>query len=146
MSYPARAEGLVNMIKRASVSLVRFSFRFHVLVGSLTSWTLEICQQLFFFHFCFLVFKIFQFLCWLPLLQFVAVNNISLFFIYSSSPYIDASAKATNPASSLLRPFLYTDGLSVIYLRIILLYIVITFLSSSIVYFKNGPEYLSRGT
>ena len=90
----------------------------------------------------------------LMLLFLAAVISLSLLFcVYSSSAWIVESTQSSMLTRPLPPSFLETYSLSVSSLGCSALCIVISFLvlwsicrSSSLVHFKNGPEYLIMGT
>ena len=89
----------------------------------------------------------------LSVLFLVAVISFPHFSMLSLSRCIDASTLFSMLVSPLPLSFLDTYSLSTSSLGCNALYMVISFLvtwsiclSSSLVHFKNGPEYLTRGT
>ena len=142
-------------IRIDSVSLLNCPFRSHVqilLFETSLVYRLKYPYSCFSTHFCFLVFVLL--IIMLSVLFLISITSLSLlFFMYSSSPYIDALTLSLMLANPLPPSFLDTYNQSISSLGCEALCIVIGFLviwiiclSSSLVYFKNGPVYLSRVT
>ena len=134
-------------IRRVSVSLLKFPFysmpkSSRVQFCQFIAWKIHSC---FSSHFCFLILVTCQVVIMLPLLQLATVIHLSLLFlILSTSLRIDRSTQSSS--------FLDINSLSISSLGyntwcIIINFLVLwsIYLSSSIVPFKNGPEYLTRG-
>ena len=102
-------------IRRASVPLLRFSFRSHVQVFSCA--ISPVCRlkypySCFSSHFCFLVFVVFLSILMLPVLLAALINLSLLFLIWSLGPCIETSTQSSRLASSLPPYFLDTYHLS----------------------------------
>ena len=141
-------------IRRNSVSLIKFSFLSHVQVFSCEMLFISRLKrpELFFFPFLFPIYcrsVVHSVVC----LVFDGCNqSSSVFFMSPSSRCIDAAMLSSMLESSLPPSFLDTYSLLTSSLGCNALCMVISFLVlwsiclSSLVHFKMGPEYLTRGT
>ena len=133
-------------IRKDSVSLLRFPFLSHVhdFSGEMVLIScLKRPLSCFSSHFCFLVIVILLVLV-LSVLFLIDVISLSLYFsMYSSSHCIDASTLYFNAIYSLSTSSLGCSALCMFISFLVLWFIC---LGSFLFCFKNGPEYLTRGT
>ena len=138
-------------IRIDSVSLLRFPFLVKPIFSCLRChfFSLKMSIELFFFPF-FLVICVLLVFVLLVLFLVAVISLLSCFSMLSSSRYIEASTLYWMLASPF-PPFLDTYSLTMLSLGCKALGMVISFLvlcsiclSSSLVHFKNGPEYLTR--
>ena len=138
-------------IRRESVSLFRFPFLGYVQVFSYTIslvCLLKYPYSCFSSHFCFLVIIV---LLIFDLFLVSSISLSSLFFYLVSSRRIDKSTLSSTLPSLIPASFFDTyrlchlSGANTLYL--VISFLVVWSISwSSLVHFKNGPEYLTRGT
>ena len=141
-------------LSRDSVPLLRFSIisYVHVFLCSISLVNhLKYLYSCFSFYFYFLIFVVFLFE--FILLIFAAVINLTLlFFTYSLSSCVDASAQSamlvSPPSSSFLDTYCQCHLLDVRASCIMIIFLVLWSISwsSSLAYFRNVPEYLTRET
>ena len=141
-------------IRKNSVSLLRFPFLSHVHVFSwemLLISRLKRVQSCFSSYLCFLVIVVLLVLMLSVLFLVAVISPSPRFSLYPSSRYIDVPTLFSMLANALPPFFLDTYNLSTSSLGCNALCMVISFLvlwslclSSYLVHFKNGPEYLTR--
>ena len=141
-----------TIIRKDSLSLLRFPILSHVHIFSCAISSVSHLKYPFSSSsFCFLDFLVFLSVLTLPMLLSAALINLSLLFLMNSlSPCINASMQFSMLVSQF-PPFLVSYSLSMSSVRCKALCIIINFLvlwffclSSSLVHFKNSPEYLTR--
>ena len=149
VSYSARTEGLG---KYDSHHFFFFFFFFFFPSENLPICRLKYPYSCFSFYFC--LSEIFNLFLMFSVVVLVAFCSISLLVsIFSWNSRIDQSSQNSTLTSPLILSILHIYSLSMSTLRCKALCIVINFLvvllfglSSSLVHFKNPPEYLTRGT
>ena len=138
-------------IRRDSVSLSRFPFCSHVSCEISPIHSLKYPYTCVTSHFCFLIFFVVLFIL---ILSVASVISLSLLFLMKSCrPHIDTSMLSLMLVRPLPPSFLDTHSLSISALGCKAWCIIINFLvlwsiclSSSLLHFKNGPKFLTRGT
>ena len=144
------------VIRRYSVSVLKFSFLNQVKVLSckmLFISRLKCLYSCFSSHFCFLVIDILFSIVLSILFLMAVISPCSWFPMLCSSRCIDTSTLSSMLASPLPPSFLDIYSMSTSSLGCYALCMVMRFLvlssiclSSSLVHFRKGPEYLTRGT